>query len=103
MKGEQITIDFSSGRHIEVICIAPTKEMPFEVFEQCYRFSAFAELMDRAPDGKVIYNADVTDIWSDDLPKAVYAGIQNEWFGVNLIVPREWFPEDVLKEAEEDV
>lgn len=75
---------------IETVQIQPTKEMPFDVFERFHHFSYFAELMERTPDGKVIWDESVTSIVSDQAAKAEYLGLQNDWFSMSLEVPKEW-------------
>jgi hypothetical protein len=78
-------------KEIETIHITPTKEMPLEVFRECYRFSSFAELMQRTEDGKVIWDEGVVTIWSDDAADVVYHMVQKGMIEVTLEVPKEHF------------
>lgn len=75
---------------IETIHITPTKEMPIEVFRECYRFSAFAELMKRTTDGKVIWDEQVTTIWCVDMADVVYSLVQKDAIQVSLEVPKDF-------------
>lgn len=93
----QLTL-FDSQKVIETIRISPTKEMPLEVFKECYRFSAFAELMERTPEGHVIWNPDLTEIYSEQMEDVVYHMVQNDWIGVTLEVPKEFFGDGILEE-----
>jgi hypothetical protein len=90
----QLDLFSTSGTEIETIHITPTKEMPFEVFAKCYQFSAWAEILERTPDGKVIWNEDATEIWAEGIERVMYEGLQNDWFQLTLEVPKEWFSDE---------
>lgn len=83
---------------IETAVITPTKDMPLEVFKKLHHIAYFMELMERLPDGRVLWDETVTDIVSEDMAEAEYYGLQNDWFGVNFELPKklvESFESDV--------
>lgn len=86
----QLNLFSTSGTIIPTIRITPNKEMPLEVFRELYKFSAFAELMERTPEGHVIWSEDLTEIWATEMPDVVYHMIQNGWIECTLEVPKEW-------------
>jgi len=94
----QLTL-FDKQNPIETIHITPTKEMPLDVFKECYRFSAFAELMDRTPEGRVIWNEHMTELYSEDLEDVVWHMIQDDMLQVTLEVPKEFFGDGVLEDS----
>lgn len=93
----QLTL-FDKTQPIETIHISPTKEMPKDMFLELYRISSFMELMERTPDGKVIWDEGMETIYSPDLAECVYQMVQDEMFEVNLEVPKEFFGDGVLDE-----
>lgn len=75
---------------VETVRIEVKKEMPLEVYREWARWSMYAELMERTPDGKVIWDQNVTTIYAPKYFDAEYRAIQNDWIKVNLEVPKEW-------------
>jgi hypothetical protein len=96
--GKQLNI-FEQGHVIEVIHIEPTKEMPLEIFKQCYRFSMFSELMEHPTPTSVIYDEHATTIVAENMDEVLYQMIQDDMLTLSFCVPREWF-EDALNEGE---
>ena len=76
---------------IETICIEPTKEMPIEVFKECHRLSYYLELMERLPDGRVVWDENATSIYSEEIAEAEYQGLQHDWFSMTFEIPKAWF------------
>lgn len=91
---QQLNLFSTSGTEIETMFITPTKEMPYEVFEKCYQFSAWAEILERTPDGKVIWSEEATEIWAEGIERVMYDMVQNDWIQLNLEVPKEWFSDE---------
>lgn len=75
---------------IEVIRIAPTKEMPLEVFKECYRFSMFSELMNHPTPTSVEYDEDITTIVAEGMDEVLYQMIQDDLLEMTLTVPKEF-------------
>lgn len=86
----QLTI-FDTVTPIETVVITPTKEMPFEVFKELHHLSYFMELMERLPDGRVIWDENVTSIVSEDMAEVEYTALQNNWFSMNMEIPKVVF------------
>lgn len=72
---------------IETRVVGITKKCPFEVFKTLHRWAYYAELMERTPDGKVIWDESVTSIYSEQAAEAEYAAIQNDWLEVSMEIP----------------
>lgn len=75
---------------IETVVITPNKTMPFEMFEKFHHFAYFSELMERTPDGKIIWDQSVTSIVSENAARAEYYAMQNDYFTMDLEVPKAW-------------
>lgn len=82
---------FEPQQIIEVIFIEPTKEMPLEVFKQCYRFSMFSELMEHPTPTSVIYDEDATTIVAENMDEVLYQMVQDDMLTLSFCVPKEWF------------
>lgn len=65
---------------IETIIIAPTPDMPRDVYIECYRKAYFMKLMERLPDGRVLWDENMTSDFSEGL-----AGIEYTAFTMGLI------------------
>lgn len=81
---------FQNGEVIETVCIQPTKDMPLEFFKVCHHLAYFIELMERIDDGHVVWDEEVTSIYSENLAAAEYQGIQNGWFSVTMELPKKF-------------
>lgn len=84
---------------IETVVITPTKEMPFEVFKACHHLAYFMELMERLPDGRVIWDENVTDIVDENMAAVEYEAMQNDWFQVNFELPKPFVEQFADAEA----
>lgn len=84
---DQLTI-FDKKEPIETVTIRPTKDMPLEVFKFLHRLSYFMELMERIPDGRVIWDESVESIYSEELAEAEYTALQEDWFSIAMEVPK---------------
>lgn len=73
---------------IETVFITPTKDMPFEVFKQCYRLSYFMECMEHLPDGRVIWDETVTGLFDEGMAEVEYAFLQQGWFETTMELPK---------------
>lgn len=73
--------------------------MPFELFKTCHHLAYFMELMDRMPDGKVLWDDETTDIVDGNMAAAEYEGLQRGWFEVNMELPKA-FVDSLLKITE---
>ena len=73
---------------IETVVITPTKDMPFEVFKQCHHLAYFMELMERLPDGRVLWAENITDIVDENMAEVEYSALQNDWFVMNFELPK---------------
>ncbi|MDI7219285.1 hypothetical protein QMN07_17475 [Leptospira santarosai] len=78
---------------IETIVIEPTKEMPFEIFRECYRVSYFMELMERLPDGKVLWDEKKTTIFDKNMAKVLYKALQKDMFSMSFEISKKMFEE----------
>lgn len=79
------------GKIIEVIHIAPTKDMPLEVFKECYRFSMFSELMNHPTPNTVEYDETISTIVAEGMDEVLYQMIQDGFLEMSLTVPKEFF------------
>lgn len=79
---------FDKKTPIETVFITPTKDMPFEVFKQCHHLAYFMELMEHLPDGRVIWDEEVTDIVDESMAEVEYAALQNDWFETTMELPK---------------
>lgn len=79
---------FDKKEPIETVFITPTKDMPFEVYKELHHLSYFMELMDRLPDGRVIWDEAITSIVDENMAMVEYSGLQNEWFVINMELPK---------------
>lgn len=84
---------FDKTTPIETVVITPTKDMPLDVFKYCHRLAFFMELMERLPDGRVLWNPDVTEMYSEELAEAEYMGLQHDFFTMNMELPVAIFGE----------
>lgn len=89
MEVEQLNL-FENKEPIETIVIQPTKDMPFEVFKECCHLSYFMGLMERLPDGRVIWDENVNSIVSEDMAEIKYSALQNDWFNMNMELPKKF-------------
>lgn len=89
---------FDKKQPIKTVVITPTKEMPLDVFMYCHRLAFFMELMERLPDGRVMWDPDVTEMYSEELAEAEYYGMQQGFFSLNMELPEDIFGEGVLDE-----
>ena len=80
---------------IETVVIEPTKEMPFEVFKECWRLSLFMELMKRLPNGKVLWDEKVTTIYDEDSARIHYDSLQKDCFSIIIELPKKFFDENL--------
>ena len=76
---------------IETITITPTKEMPLEVFRACYHKAYFMELMEHLPDGRVMWDDEVSDIVSEDAADIEYYALQNDLYTSSMELPKAFF------------
>lgn len=89
MNKEQLNL-FENKEPIETTVIQPTKDMPFEIFKACCHLSYFMELMERLPDGRVIWDQDVTSIVSENIAEVEYSALQNDYFTMNMELPKKF-------------
>lgn len=87
---------FDSSEPIETGVITPTKEMPLELFRVCHHLAFFMELMERLPDGRVLWNKDITEMYSSDLADAEYYGLQQDWFSINMELPKAFIDDHFI-------
>lgn len=74
--------------------------MPIEIFRECYRFSCFAELLERTPDGKVIWDEDCTTISAEGMADVLYQMVQDDLLELTFEVPKEYFSDEALEEMD---
>lgn len=79
---------FEKKTPIETVFIEPTKDMPFEVYKLCHHLAYFMELMERLPDGRVIWDEDVTDVVDGNMAEVCYEALQNDWFNFVMELPK---------------
>lgn len=89
MEIEQLNL-FEDKESIETIIIEPTKDMPFEAFKVCYHLSYFMELMERLPNGRVVWDKNVISIIDENTAKVKYSALQNDWFSMNMELPKKF-------------
>lgn len=80
---------FDKKTPIETVVISPSKEMPIEVFQEFYRLSYFMELMERLPDGRVIWNENVTSLFDDNMYLVHYNALHEGWYELSFELPKE--------------
>lgn len=74
---------------IETEVIRPTKAMPFEIFRRLWRLAYFMELMDRTPDGRVLWDDERSAEVNEELgARAEYEGMQRDYFTMTMEVPK---------------
>lgn len=96
MKSFQLDI-FDGVVPLETIIVSPTKDIPLDVFKQLHRIACFIEIAERLPDGRVLWDPNLTiDFYSEEMAEAEYYGIQHDFFKVNMELPKDFFPDGVL-------
>ena len=85
----QLTFHFDKKEIIETVIVEPTKEMPLEVFKQLHHIAYFMELMERQPDGRILWDPTIESIYSEELAEAEYYGIQKDWFKLSFEIPKK--------------
>ncbi len=85
----QLEFDFLRAEVIETVVIEVTKEMPLDVFKQLHHIAYFMELMERLPDGRVVWDPSVISIYSNDLANAEYLTLQKDWLKIRFEVPKK--------------
>jgi len=89
MKTAEFQLDlFDKKTPIETVVITPTKQIPFEVFKEFWHLSYFMKLMERLPDGRVLWDEERSDIISESLAEIEYYGLQKDWFVINMELPK---------------
>lgn len=91
---------FKQKEEIETVVIMPTKDMPLEVYKVCHHLAYFMELMERTDSGKVIWDEEVTEMYSEELAEAEYTGLQNDWFSSSMELPKVFVEENLTERAE---
>ena len=72
---------------IETKVIKINKACPLDVYRYLHRLAYYTELMERTPDGKVIWDENLTSIYSESSAEAEWTAIQNDWLEVTLEIP----------------
>lgn len=80
---------------IETVIITPLKDMPFEVYKECYRLSVFMELMSRLPNGQVLWEHNHTYTIDEDMAKIHYDLLQKDWFSFTMELPKKFVAENL--------
>lgn len=80
---------------IKTVVITPTKEMPLDIFKVCHRLAYYLELMERTEDGLVIWDETLESIYNEDAAEAEYFGLQNDWFVMDMELPKKFFDEQL--------
>ena len=89
MKTAEFQLDlFDKKTPIETVVITPTKEMPFEIFKEFWHLAYFMELMDRLPDGRVLWDEERSDTISETSAEAEYYALQQDWFIMDMELPK---------------
>lgn len=96
---KQSLFDFDTSEAIETVIITPTKEMPLEVFKQLHHLAYFMELMERLPDGEILWNPKIESLYSEDLAEAEYFGMQKDWFTCSMEIPKAIYEQLIPFEA----
>ncbi len=78
---------------IETVVVEPTKEMPIEVYRVCHRLSFYMELMQRLPDGRVLWDDKLESVYDAALAEAEHLGLRCEWFRSTMELPKKFFEE----------
>lgn len=86
----------TNAKVIETIHITPNKEMPKDIFIELYRISMFMELMERTPDGKVIWDEHTETIYAPETSEVIWRMIQDDMLEVTLEVPKEFVDQVLL-------
>lgn len=80
---------FDKKTPIETVIIQPTKGMTLEVYKKLWHIAYFMELMDRLPDGRVLWDDERSDFFSDTAAESEYIAMQNGWFSMPMELPKE--------------
>lgn len=83
---------------IETVCISPTKEMPLELYRVLHRLSYYVECMERLPDGRVLWDEKLEEVYSEQSADAAYHGLQSDWFSCTMEVPKAFMVSNGLIE-----
>jgi len=81
---------FDKTKPIETVVIQPTKDMPLDVFKQCWHLAYFMELMERLPDGRVLWNEERSDVIDASQADIEYTALQNDWFVMSMELPKDF-------------
>ena len=81
---------FDKVTPIETVVIEPTKDIPIELFRECWHKAYFMELMERLPDGRVLWDENKSDIYDTNLADAEYYALQNDWLNINMELPKKF-------------
>ncbi len=73
---------------IETVVIAIKPEMPLDAFLQLHHLTFFMELMERLPDGRVVWDSSVEEMYSESAARAEYETLQRGWIQVCMEIPR---------------
>lgn len=63
--------------------------MPIEVFQEFFQLSYFMEIMDRLPDGRVVWDENETALFDDDMYSIHYNALHNDWYVISFELPKE--------------
>lgn len=74
---------------IETIVIQPTKEMPLEVFRELYRIAFYMELMERLPDGRVLWDERTTSIYDAGMADVAFEALRDDWYSATMELPKK--------------
>ena len=91
---QQLAFDFEVEEIIETIVVGVNKEIPLDVFKQFHHIAYFMELMERLPDGRVVWNPKTESIYSSELAEAEYVALQKDWFEINMELPKKLFEQE---------
>lgn len=82
---------------IDTITIIPKKDMPLEIFRECYRLSFFISLMERLPDGRVLWDESCKEWWCpEDIAEVDYIALQRGWYTSQFEVPKAFLEKNNL-------
>ncbi len=79
---------FDKRNPIETVVITPTKYIPLSVYKQCWHLAYFMELMERLPDGRVLWDEERSDFYDESLIEAEYIALQNGWLTMDMELPK---------------
>lgn len=79
---------FKFKEPIETVVIAVKPEMPLEAFLQLHHLAFFMELMERLPDGRVVWNSSIEEMYSENVARAEYEALQRGWIEVCMEIPK---------------